>query len=293
MIQSHVYDVQEPRNLTDDDLDENMTELPASRPDTDTTIMLYSIVRNRVLDVFSRIADLANSTTQATYREVMDIDIALKNVYDNLPESMKVIRVKDFDFSSHMTIDISRDTVNEAKRRLFLGLTFLRAALTLHRPYFLLGRTDPRYEYSRLVTLDAAMEMLQYQRRLENEAQPGGKLWSDKWRSWTASWRQSSLVSQDFLLATTVLLTDLDKDITSPLPIDPANTTNRVRFKSGQPTRAEIIETLTAVFDIWANQSEGSRESKKVTTALRYVLGKANVTVGNSPGKFIACHLSL
>jgi hypothetical protein len=216
----------------------------------------------------------------------MDIDVALKTVYENMPESMKVIRARDFNFESRVIVDMAHDPRNEAKRRLFLGLTFLRAALTLHRPYFLLGRTDPRYEYSRLVCLDAAMEMLEYQKRLEDEARPGGQLWSSKWRLWTVSWRQSSIVSQDFLLATTVLLSDLDKDISSPLPVSPANAC-RVRFKSGQPTRAEIIESLTAVYDIWSNQSERSRESKKVATALRYVLGKVSTHVGNSPGKFL------
>lgn len=278
MIMPSVYDTQEPRNLIDEDLCENMTELPPSRPDTESTVMLYTQVRNKVLHVFSRITDLANMPAAPAYRDIMELDTALRAVYDNMPPSMKGIRSKDFDYADSAV----------SMRKLYLGLSFLKAELTLHRPYLLLGRTDTRYEYSRLACLDAAMEILEFQKRLFSESQEGGRLWSKKWRLWAVSWRLSSLVTHDFLLATTVLSLDLDKDIISPLPVPEENFTNRVRFKSGQPTRTEIVEALTSAYEIWVRQSERSREAKKVATAVRVVLGKANAPIeyDNGSGEY-------
>lgn len=271
MIQTYMYDAIEPRNLTDDDLYEDMTELPEARPDTDTTVMLYALVRNRVLHVVSQIVDLANSPNQPVYPDVLELDTSLRTVYEKLPPSMKAFRAKDFEYA---------DT-DVAMRRLYLGLTFLRAELMLHRPFLSLGRTDTRYEYSRLVCLDAALEILECQRELNAQAAPGGKLWSSKWRIWSVSWRLSSALNHDFLLATTVLSLELDRDISTPLPAQPDTAAPRVRFKEGQPTRAEIVEALTGAYDIWVSQSENSREAKKVAAAVRLVLGKANVDVGH------------
>jgi hypothetical protein len=73
----------------------------------------------------------------------------------------------------------------DSMRQLYLGLSFLKAELMLHRPYLLSGRTDLRYEYSRRVCLNAAAEMLSFQRKLDTEIRPGGKLWSPAWRIFT------------------------------------------------------------------------------------------------------------
>ncbi|KAF2471765.1 uncharacterized protein BDR25DRAFT_285369 [Lindgomyces ingoldianus] len=264
MIQKSMYDTQEPRNLRDEDLDQNLTELPPSRPDTDNTAMLYALVRNRVIDVFGQIIDATSSTTQPAYQDIMQLDAALRDVFAQMPQSMKAIRAKDFE---HVKEDSSM-------RRLYLGLTFLKAELMLHRPFLLLGRTDPRYEYSRLACLDAALEILEFQKILDSR--PGAKIWSMKYRLWSISWRLSSLVNHDFLLATTVLALDLDRDMTSPLPVTSDDITNRVRFKTGQPTRVEIIKALTDAYGIWVHASRKSREAQKVAAAVRILLTKAN-----------------
>lgn len=280
MIQPSMHDVKEPRNLTDDDLDEKMTELPPSRPDTESTAMLYTVIRNRVLLIFARIMDLTNATEQPPYREVLEVDSALRSLYDSIPISLKGARAKDIDLASGDGVPST-----DGMRKLYLGLTFLKAQLMLHRPYLLLGRTDPRYEYSRSACIDAALEILEFQRLLDAESRPGGKLWAIQWRLWTVSWRLSSLVNHDFLLATTVLTLDLDRDLAAPLPVSEPSITNRVRFTTGQPTRAEIVEALTGAYSIWISASEKSREAAKVAAAVKLVLGKASAPVETPQGE--------
>ena len=268
MVQGSMYDVQEPHNLLDEDLYEEMIELPPSRPPTEGTTMLYAVIRSRVIEVFARITDLTNGP-QPAYREIMEMDAALQRVYDNIPSAYRVIRVEDFVFSD---TDVNM-------RRVYLGLNFNKAEIMLHRPYLLLGRTDVRYEYSRICCLNAALETLKFQKILDEEARPGGKLWTFKWRLWSVSWRLSSLVLHDFLFATTILCLDLDKDLSAPIPVmengDNAN---------GQPIRTRIIEALALSYDIWVRDSKKSREARKMAAAVRVVLRKAGIAM-DPPGK--------
>ena len=58
-------DTAEPRNLLDDDFDEDVTELP-SRPNTDLTTLVYFVTKNKFLSVFGMISDLTTSTKPST-----------------------------------------------------------------------------------------------------------------------------------------------------------------------------------------------------------------------------------
>ncbi|KAF2004883.1 hypothetical protein P154DRAFT_484270 [Amniculicola lignicola CBS 123094] len=268
MIQRFQYDVQEPHNLEEEDLHDDLVELPPSRPETDSTGMLYILTRGRVLDVLAQVIDLTNTPTPPAYEEVMSLDTNLREVYNSIPQSWKKVRAKDF---------VCEDS-DDAIRRLYLVLAFLKCVMMLHRPYFLLGRTDERYEYSRQACLDAALELLEYQRMIEKESQPGGGLWSFRWKVWSLSWRLSSVINHDCLLAASILSLDLDRDLQAPIQVVQDPGSERIRFKPGRghPLREEIIEALKGAYEIWSLASAKSQEARKVTAALELVLGKAD-----------------
>lgn len=278
MIQPFMYDTQEPRNLEEDDLYEEMTELPPSLPETELTPLLYSIIMTRVRTVHAKIMDLTNATSQPPYRDVMNLDAVLRHVYDKLPESSKALAGEDFDLAVAPT----------SIRRLYLGLSFLKAELMLHRPYHLPGRTDAKYEYSRRVCLNAASEMLELQQKLDAEIQPGGKLWFPGWQIFTMSWYMSSVVAQDFLLATTVLILDLDEDLTSPPPLNLGGATSGLKLDRGPPSRQQITELLRGAQKIWHKASKRSHEARKVAEAIRLVLSKVD-TSDERRGESSAC----
>ncbi|KAF2709371.1 hypothetical protein K504DRAFT_502100 [Pleomassaria siparia CBS 279.74] len=271
MIQPHMYDTREPHNLIDEDLSEDMTKLPPSRPDAEGTTVLYANIRTRLLGVFARIMDLSNAPAQPAYCDIMQLDADLRTVYDNIPPLYRIDHIRYFDCSDS----------DVAMRKLYLRLNFLRAQLVLHRPYLLLGRTDTRYEYSRLVCLDAALESLKFQKILDEESRPGRLFWTAKWRLRSLLWRLSSLVAHDFLLATTVLCLDLDRDLVSPLFVSAENIAHREKFKTGPPTRAEIIESLSISYEIWMRASERSREAQKIIATVDLMLRKANASVSS------------
>jgi hypothetical protein len=264
MIQPFMYDTHEPRNLLDTDIHEDMVNLPPSRPETELTQLLYSIIVTRVRNVHAKIMDLMHTTSQPPYREIMDLDAVLRDVYDRIPESSKAMPAEDFETAMSPA----------SMRRSYLGLSFLKAELMLHRPYLILARTDSRYEYSRRVCLNAAYEMLSFQRKLDSEIQPGGKLWSSGWQIFTVSWYMSSVVAQDFLLATTVLVADLDEDVIAPLQAVPETARSGLRLDRTPPTRDEVVTVLRGAYDIWLKASKRSNEARKVAAAVKLVLAK-------------------
>lgn len=278
LIQPFMCDTQEPLNLLEEDLHEDMTELPLSRPEIELTPSLYTVVLTRVRLAHAKVMDLMNATSQPPYREVMELDGMFREVYTRLPECAKPVPGEDFD-----------DTLSPASmRRFYLGLSFLKSELQLHRPYLLLGRTDPNYEYSRRVCLNAATEMLGFQRKVDGEIRPGGKLWSPGMQSFTVSWYMSSIVAHDFLLATTVLVLDLDADLsasvqpTSATPAAPATPTSGLQLDHGPPTRSEIIEALQNAYSIWLKASRRSHEARKVAAAVKLVLSRAKASTHSS-----------
>ncbi|KAF1960470.1 hypothetical protein CC80DRAFT_544917 [Byssothecium circinans] len=264
MIQPSIPDVKDPRNLSDSDLDENMTELPPPRPETESTAMLYVVSRNRLLRIFARIQERANESEQPGYRESLELDAAIRSTYESLPESFKGYEAKEFDVKSEV-----------ATRKLFTALTYLKCLLMIHRPFLLLGREDSRFEYSRAACLDAALEILDFQSLLEVESRTGFEGWSHTWKLWMSTWRLSAPVNHDFLFATTVILLDLNKDLVSPLP-ESNSTIPRQRWHSGQPTRSELIAALGSSYNVWQLASAKSREAAKVAAAVKLVLGKTD-----------------
>jgi hypothetical protein len=266
MIQPFMYDTQEPLNVDEEDLYEDMVELPPSLPEVELTPLLYSIIMTRVRKVHAKVMDLTNATSQPPYREVMSVDALLRHVYDKLPPSSKAMAAENFD----LVLDPN------AMRRLYLGLSFLKAELMLHRPYHLPGRTDARYEYSRRVCLNAAFEMLELQQKIDAEIQPGGKLWSPGWQLFTMSWYMSSIVAQDFLLATTVLILDLDEDLTST-PLIGDGATSGLKLDRGPPCRQQITELLRGTHKIWHKASKRSHEALRAAEAIRLVLSKVDI----------------
>lgn len=265
MIQPFMYDTQEPRNLNEEDLFEEMTELPSPNPETELTPLLYTIVLTRVRTAHAKIMDLMNATSQPPYREIMNLDAVLRHEYDQLPEATKPIPVEAFDSA----IDL------DSMRRLYLGLSFNKAELMLHRPYLLLGRTDYKYEYSRRVCLNAAYEILLLQQKVDGEIRPGGKLWAPGWHIFTMSWYLSSIVAQDFLLATTIMVSDLDGDLTNtPSPV--VSATSGLNLDRAPPTRKQKMEILRGAQKIWYKASKRSYEARKAAEAITLVLNKTD-----------------
>lgn len=268
MINDSQSDTAEPQNLLDDDFDENMIELPAPRPDTDLTPIQYVCAKKRLLSVFGNISDLTTSTQPSSYTEVMKLDRILKEARLAVPPGLQM---------RPMTKSIT-DSADVVMRRIYLDLIFLKAKCVLHRKYLIRARSNNQYGYSRQSCKEAALQILQHQSTLNQETQPGGQLFRDRWKV-------SSLVNHDFLLAATILCLDLDHDMAE-------RSSARINEEALDKEGDDVTHALCESYKIWLQSSKSSREAQKAAEALRIVLGKAKRAsmtrvadnVGNSPG---------
>ncbi|KAK9433076.1 fungal-specific transcription factor domain-containing protein [Lipomyces doorenjongii] len=250
MIRVSQSDTAEPRNLLDEDFDENVVELPPERPDTDKTPILCMVVKNRLFSVFGMISDLTTSTRPSSYAEVMRLDQVLHDTYNNISPGLR------------MRPTTKSDRPDVSLSAIYLAILFHKCQCVLHRKYMLPARTNSRYTYSRKTCIEAALHMLQYQWILNEETQSDGRLYQDRWIV-------LSSIKQEFLLATTILCLDLNHDITAE------SSSESQKDTPDTDTRERVIQALSSSYLIWLQSRDSSREAQKAAEVLRIVLGKA------------------
>lgn len=252
MIKNWQSDTAEPRNLLDDDFDEDLTELPTPRPDTDLTPMVYFVTKNKLLSVCAEISDLTTSTRPSSYAEVIRLDQLLHEARRAIPSGLQLLPM-----SSSIT-----DNSNIVIKRIYLALVFHNAQYVLHRKYLLAARSDTQYAYTRQSCIEGALQILQHQSVLNQETQPSGQLYRDRWKV-------SSTINHYFLLAATILCLDLDRSMTAGSSI----------YSHGEAMDSasdeKVIQALHESYRIWLQSSSSSREAQKAAQALKIMLGKA------------------
>lgn len=255
MVREGMYDTQMPRNLLDSDFDENTTVLPPSRDDAHPTHMGYSNAKNRLFNVFGLIVDQANSTDPITYEEVMKLDKQLIAVYQGSPEILKVRSIQDLEDTNSATLIL---------RKFSIDLTFQKARCVLHRKFLLPGSatTPAPYPYSTSSCIEASMRLLQTQVLMHTETQPGKKLCNHTWRT-------SSLMTQDFLLAAMLICLHLGHTLALG-----ASRQSTIQTESGSWTREEMVQIIKQSHVIWEEMSATSTEAKKAAGALKSMIIK-------------------
>lgn len=94
----------------------------------------------------------------------------------------------------------------------------------------------------------------------------------------------TSIISQDFLLATSLLVLDLDEDLISPLPVSTGTRVAGIHhLDSAPPSRQEIMASLRSAYQVWLKASTTSQEARKVAAAVRLVLSKAEGRETHAP----------
>lgn len=253
LIKQWQADTEEPRNLLDSDFDENTRELPPSRPETELTVMLCWIVKTRIVSTLGLITDFTADTRPYSYSEVMKMDARLHNAHASIPSCLK------WRSMAHCVTD-SPDIMVQ---KMYMDVLFNKAKIVLHRKYFFLhsGTTatqatqanSSQKSYSHEACLDAAVKILKHQHTLDEEVQPLGQLYQDRWRV-------SSIISHDFLLATSILCVYLQ------------SSRGHTRDRSDPERVKDIEQILRRSYDIWVRTSGSSGEAQKAAGALRVVL---------------------
>lgn len=242
MISDWQCDTAEPRNLNDTDLNQDTSELPPPRPETEITTTLGAIARRRMLTAIGTISDLTANVRSCSDAEVLRADASLHKAAASIPQPFKM---------KSMTASIT-DSPQLIMSRLFISHLFYKGQIMLHRRFVLVESTsadEGSCSYSRRACLDACLGMLHIQHTLDEETCPGGQLHMMRWRV-------SSIINHQFLTATMILCSLLHR----------GQTLQR---------KEEIITMLRSTRVIWMRNSSISQEAKKAAETVSFVLARA------------------
>jgi hypothetical protein len=267
MVRDGEADAAEPTHLADEDFDEDTVVLPPARPLTELTPMMYIVVKNRLLTVLAQISDLNSTTRSPSYADVMRLDKLLHEKRAEIPEGLQIQ-------TGASTIILKPEVM---MRRIYLAIICYSTFCTLHRKYLVPARTDPQYAYSRHTCINSALELLKFQTLMHEETQPGGFMYSDRWKV-------SALIMHDYLIACTILCLDLDCGLKMM----------KLETQEERQLREAIENALIQSHKIWLTKCGESREAQKACEAIRIILGKvqresisgrgpSNPSIGKSP----------
>ena len=242
MVNEAQSDTKLPSNLLDEDLDENMTELPPSRNDLSTPLA-YVISKFKLIKVYGSIIDRMNSTEPLSYGEVMNLDARLQYVHHSLPSN------------SH-----KGDESSLSAHEITLEILYARSICVLHRRHLVL---EERYAYSRRSCISAAMRILSLQKQVSRESQPGG-LYHER-----DQWKFSSFQANDFLLGAMILCLELSRGLAS------AASGQDLNVGAGVFDRIEMLRALEDSQEVWCLSKASSVDAYKASEMLKIMLRKA------------------
>ena len=194
MVYGEVCDADHPRNLTDDDFDENKP-VPVSRPPTDPIPILCWRTKSMLCHVLRRVMRHALVVVTPPYSETMAINRDLEQYYANVPPCMRIRAIRETSFT---------DEGYTIMHRLILELMYRKSQCILHRRYLTVKKDDARYNGSREICRSAALKMLDLHFEFDQEIRPGGRMYEDRFMV-------SSLTLHDFLVAAMVTCLDLSE----------------------------------------------------------------------------------
>ena len=247
MIHEEDCDTDPPGNLFDTDFDEDCENLPASRPPTDSTPMLYYRYKSRLARIFRQIYQHAISFKTSSYSETMKLDAELEKAHQDVPPSLRP-RPLALSFT-----DLPYMILN----RLYSDLVYLKSVCVLHRQYLSYKRSDPSFDYSRRACGAAALQILDHQAELNGACQPEGFFHEHRWML-------SSLSCHDFLLAAMITSLDLYESHKQSATSCPEDLEAQVKK----------YDALRHCHGIWMSRSGFSRDARRASTILAIMLSK-------------------
>ena len=241
-----------PRNLRDEDLSEDMTELPVSRSDAESTPVLYQITACRIMSVFADILDAVADRNSPSYTAVLELDAKLTDSESRIPLSLRPKRL----------MEAVMDPAGLIIQRYWLQIVVHRARCVLHRRWLRAGKRDERVARSRRACINAAVCLLRTQAELDQETQPGGRLFKERW--------MLTRCIPDFLLGGMILCLELS---------DLKKASGELDLEVVVPTE-EMLRILRASRKIWQTSHKESRDASRAFKIISRMLA---ISTGSSP----------
>jgi hypothetical protein len=272
MIRIGDSDTELPRNIYDDEFDEDSTTLPPPRPATEATPISYMIAKGRLSFGFGRVLEEINGVQRKGYEEILKIDRGLRDIYESIPEHLKLKPMTEQTLAP----------ISLIMARFSLATVYHKSQCVLHRRYMSLARNGNRYMHSRRQCLESAMSLLSFQAIQHQQSRERGRLRSLRNHV-------NSLTAHDYLLAATVVCMDLyqhrerqngDTDVSTPSTSVSGGSISQGSSMSNDGvyvpglsfTREELIKALEESRDVWMANRDFSIEAYKASELLNVLL---------------------
>ena len=247
IIHEEDCDTEPPRNLLEEDLNEDCDILPPSRPSTTATPILYFVFKSRFVKAHKRAIRLALTLRSTSYVETMRLDADLHQNDADTPPSLRLGSLNE----------LLLDAPYQIIRRMHIKFQYLTSLCVLHRKYLNYERTNAEFEYSRTTCTSAAMQLLKHQADINSASQPGGRF--HKYTPMT-----SFLPRYHFLLAAMLICLDLYESHSKRL----------LSTSEDLKAQAKKYDALRLSNQIWTSGRENSREAERASRILAVMLSR-------------------
>ncbi|KAI1139907.1 hypothetical protein F5Y05DRAFT_403639 [Hypoxylon sp. FL0543] len=247
LLKEHQIDTEPPHNFLDSDFNEETTELPPSRPETELTPVLYIITRSRAAHLWEQVRDIATDTRLHKYEEILAMEKRLEAHRCRLPQLLRMQPIAQSLADSPQLI----------MQRIWLEICFLRLHMVLHKNYFMVPTQHKRYAHSRSACVKSALKIIEYQHLVYDLV---------------TRWKLSSIMNNEFLLATGILCAYLKQVVDIPQSaVEGTNT-------------EEISQLLIKSSECWQRFRSTSRHARKAIASIRLVLKIAGTPTASPAG---------
>lgn len=124
MLRTTDTDTELPRNLYDDDFDEDCKELPPARQLSEPTPISYLITKARLSYAFGRVNEHYSAVSSSSYDKVMEIDADLRRGRDLIPDHLHIRPVDECQLDP-INLIMSRFSVSQSFHRSFHALLLI------------------------------------------------------------------------------------------------------------------------------------------------------------------------
>ncbi|KAJ4070234.1 hypothetical protein NW753_001108 [Fusarium oxysporum] len=261
IIKDSQCDTRPPSYLLDSDIGFEHNTLPPERPHSEPSMLAFNIHRHGVIKVAAEIYDTteAGPPSPAT---IATLQAKLERATDSLPDWLRLKPLEESIADSPATI----------LNRMMLDIITQKAIYLLHRHSFVRGSAGEESVGSNEICIKAALAILEHQRRMNEETQPGGLMYNIRWRV-------AAPLRHEFMQATMMLCFALS------------------RYDAGRDLhrRSDILRALILAKDIWETRSDQSLEAQRAVKAISVMLEqdrKSSVSVSSPSTAFNHSSLS-
>ena len=241
MIRKELCDAATPRYLHEEELSEDMQELPPSRSPSEPTQISYLITNHHLLQVFAKVVQYLHDSSEQSYDRVLELNDELIQARSKIPLHLQLQDETQLEF-------VPRSAMLEQMQ---LQMTYHKAICVLNRRY--LSVTTPKTQRSRLLCLQSAMSLLSIQTTMHK---------------YGVEWYRFSLTSHDFLLAAVIVCLVLDNIRETKGFLD-----DRSGAIDGYTT-TELLSALTNSNSIWEGILYSFSDARRAARVLSIMLEK-------------------